>query len=285
MHLLMLGIALTFAIAIQLIKSMHSTTQSTWTTRMQRSLIGIIAPPLLLIITAIAVICMGPQGKMLGQPTGQLGYGLAWVFCGWALIFAGILMWQALRSLRPIRCYPIQILHGIQVRVLDQPVLFCAQIGLWQPELVVSEGFIQTLTPQQQKAVLTHEQAHCYYRDTFCFFWLGWCRRLTAWLPQTETYWEELLLLRELRADRWAAEKVDPLLLAESLVLMVRHQAINSPDYCATFSAATPPNRLAERIEALLNDAEPFKVTYGEFWQWLGLILLPLWTIPLHHYF
>ncbi len=111
MHLLMLGVALILAWVIQRIKSMHSKTQPTEIARLQRSLIGIIAPPLLLIITAIAVICMGPQGKMLGQPTGQWGYGLAWGFCGWALILAVFLMLQAMRSLRQIRSYPLQILR------------------------------------------------------------------------------------------------------------------------------------------------------------------------------
>ncbi|MGB3403410.1 MAG: M56 family metallopeptidase [Microcoleaceae cyanobacterium] len=283
MHLLMLGIALILALSIQYIKSIRSTELPTWRQRVQRSLIGIIVPPLLLAITAIAVICMGPQGEMLGQSTGLFGYSLAWGFCGWVLISGGILVWQAKRSLQDIRQYPTQILYGITVRVLDEPILFCAQIGLWQPELVVTEGFINTLTPEQQKAVLTHEQAHYYYRDTFCFFWLGWCRHLTAWFPNTETYWEELLLLRELRADRLAAKRVDPLLLAESLVLMVRHQTIASPAYYATFSATTPPNRLAERIEALLSDTEPPKGSYWDAWQWLGLILLPLLTIPFHH--
>jgi Zn-dependent protease with chaperone function len=283
MHLLMLGIALILALSIQTIKSMHSAQPPTWRQRVQRSLIGIIVPPLLLTITAIAVICMGPQGEMLGQPTGLFGYSLAWGFCAWVLVSGGILVWQARASLQDIRQYPTQILHGITVRVLDEPILFCAQIGLWQPELVVTEGFINTLTPEQQKAVLAHEQAHYHYRDTFYFFWLGWCRRLTAWFPNTETYWEELLLLRELRADQWAAQRVDPLLLAESLVLMVRHQTIASPAYCATFSATTPPNRLAERIEALLSDTEPPRGSYWDAWQWIGLILLPLFTIPFHH--
>jgi len=282
MHLFMLGMAITLAWGVHFI---HRDNQPTWTQRLQRSLMGILVPPLLLTITAIAVIWMGPQGKMLGQPTGQLGYGLAWGFCGWALILAGVLILQAVRSLQQIRRYPTQQINGTMVRVLDQPILFCAQIGLWHPELVVTDGFLNTLTPEQQQAVLTHEQAHHYYRDTFWFFWLGWCRRLTPWFPHTKTDWEELLLLRELRADQWAAQRVDPLLLAESLVLMVRHQTITAPAYCAAFSAATPPNRLAERIEALLTDVEPPQAHDWDVWHWIGFVLLPLLTIPFHHYF
>ena len=55
----------------------------------------------------------------------------------------------------------------------------------------------------------------------FGFFWWGWLRRLTEWLPHSKELWQELLLLRELRADQWAAQQVDPLVLAESLLLMV----------------------------------------------------------------
>ena len=78
-------------------------------------------------------------------------------------------------------------------------------------------------------AVLAHEQAHVYYRDTFWFFWLGWIRSFTIWLPNTEAVWQELLLLRELRADRQATEQVDFLLLAESLLIVAQNPLLASP--------------------------------------------------------
>jgi Zn-dependent protease with chaperone function len=50
---------------------------------------------------------------------------------------------------------------------------------------------------------LAHEQAHAHYRDTFWFFWLN---VLTSWLPHTEALWQEILFLREIRADEKAKE-------------------------------------------------------------------------------
>jgi Zn-dependent protease with chaperone function len=93
---------------------------------------------------------------------------------------------------------------GEHSRVLDNPIPFSALIGFWQPELIVSQGLLNTLDQDHLEAVFKHEQGHYYYRDTFWFFWLGWVRSISAWLPNTEALWQELLLLREMRADRWA---------------------------------------------------------------------------------
>ncbi len=282
MHLLLLGLSLGLALFLRRQPQLQS---QTWTQRWQQAWVAMIIPPLLLLMSAIAVIWMGPKGQMLGQPTGWLSYGLAWGFCAWGIVLAGGLWLQATRSLQQIRHYPIKSVNGITVRLLEQPILFCAQIGLWHCELVVSQELLNSLNIEQQNAVLTHEQAHRYYRDTFWFFWLGWCRRLTAWLPQTDVYWEELLLLRELRADQWAARQVDPLLLAESLLLMVRHPLSLSMDHCAPFSALVSPSRFTERIEALLTPSEPSQLNRQVPWRWMILIVLPLLSIPFHHYF
>jgi len=64
-------------------RGVNVSSSGTWAQRWQRSLIKLIVPPLMLLISAIAVIWMGPQGQMLGQPTGWLGYGLAWGLWGW----------------------------------------------------------------------------------------------------------------------------------------------------------------------------------------------------------
>lgn len=251
-----------------------------WTERWHRALLIFLLPPLLLCQTGLAVLWMGPQGEMLGCQAGWWGYwlalgGLTWAGILWLIL--AISAWQSVQQVR--RC---QLMEGRTARILERPVLFCAQIGFWQPELVVSEGLLQTLTPEGLDAVFAHEQAHYYYRDTFWFFWLGWLRRLTAWLPQTEALWQELLLLRELRADRWAAQKVDPLLLAETLLLVASHGAIASEDICAAFSCAAPRNRLLERIDALLEPADTAPQASSWSWSWVLLSLLPLVMVPFH---
>ena len=155
-------------------------------------------------------------------------------------------------------------------------------MGFWKSELVFSQGLLDTFTSEQIAAILVHEQAHQHYRDTFWFFWLGWVHQWTQWLPQAESMWQELLILRELRADRWAAKKVDALLLAESLLLMVQ-----SPQWsdalCASFSPVLPQSRLEERIDALLVASEEITSLNLRSWCWGLLVLLPLLIVPFHH--
>ncbi|HEY9630247.1 MAG TPA: M56 family metallopeptidase [Coleofasciculaceae cyanobacterium] len=253
-----------------------------WSDRWQRALTAFLLPPLLLLMTAIAVLCMGTQGQMLGLPVGWIGYLLALGFLATAVGLLLRLGGQGWRSLRQVQTYPTWEREGAIGHVLNTNHLFAAQIGFWNSRLVVSQGLLDRLTPEQLEAVLTHEQAHAYYRDTFWFFWMGWLRHFTLWLPSTETLWQELLLLRELRADRWAAQTIDPLLLAESLLRTVKETPLDAADFCAAFSAAAPLNRLEERIDALLAVAE--RTDGSDRISLLGLwvAFVPLLTLLFH---
>jgi len=251
--------------------------------RWQVALFSFLLPPLLLLTTAFAILCMGWQGQMLGMPTNGLSYSVALLWLGWAILSSLRLAQQGRRSLQQTRTHhKLDLDFGQPARLLDQPLLFCAQIGFWQPELVISRGLLQTLSPEHLSAVLAHEQAHYHYRDTFWFFWLGWLRRLAFWLPNTESLWQELLALRELRADRWAAKRVDALLLAEALLLVVSTPVAQPENFCAAFSQPAPDNRLQERIDALL-DESPLHLPSNR-WLWSGwlLTLLPLAALPFH---
>jgi Zn-dependent protease with chaperone function len=279
MHLIMILTALSLAL---LIRCRWSKSTGTWTQRWQRSLLSFLLPPLLLLMTVIAVLCMGPQGQMIGLHTDWYSYCLVVGCVGFAIGFGLRLAVEGWQSLRQIRTYPQIDLDGKSARLLDSPMLYSAQIGFWQPELVVSQGLLETLKPEHLQAVLVHEQAHHYYRDTFWFFWLGWLRRITAWLPNTDPLWQELLVLRELRADRWAASRVDALLLAESLLLVVSTPMMASESFSAAFSHATPLNRLQERIDALLEEPESAPQASSWAWSWVLLALLPLVAVPFH---
>lgn len=277
MHLLMIVSMLVVAWGLRL----RSQPTGTWSDRWHRALALFLLPPLLLLMTAIAVICMGPQGRMVWWWEGWFSYTLAIAFVGIAAVLCLRLAWQGQQTLRQVRQHPLIDLNGNPARLLDTAELYSAQVGFWQPELVVSQGLLDQLPPPHLDAVLTHEQSHAAYRDTFWFFWLGWVRRLTLWLPQTEALWQELLMLRELRADRRAAQQVDPLLLAESLLLVVR-APLMQPEVCAAFSYSVGRDRLNERIDALLAAPEPIEPVPLRFWIWLPWMFLPLITIPFH---
>ncbi|MEM1171622.1 MAG: M48 family metalloprotease [Cyanobacteria bacterium P01_H01_bin.35] len=280
MHLIIIFFALALAYGLRCVDFFIS---PHWLVRWQRSLILFISPPLLLIATAIAIICMGPQGEMLGLSTGWVSYVLAWVFCGWTAILGLVLGYQGWQSVQKVNDYPQINIKGKSVFLLDNPILFSAQIGFWNSKLVVSKGLVERLNSEQLDAVLNHEQAHYYYRDTFWFFWLGWLGKIVPFLPNTEVLWHELLTLREIRADQWAKRQVDGLLLAETLLLMVSDRFTETDNFYAAFSCTTPPNRLTERIDYLL--AEPdFSIQQNNywFWSWILLNFLPLISIFFH---
>ena len=147
---------------------------------------------------------------------------------------------------------------GTLGRVVETAAVFSAQVGLWRSELVVSQGLLEHLNAEHLEAVLAHESGHAHYRDTFWFFWLGGLRRLTGWLPQSETLWQELLLLREVRADEWAARRVDSLVLAESLMSVITAPLLSTEAICASFSCAAPRSRLAQRVDAFADGIARF---------------------------
>jgi Zn-dependent protease with chaperone function len=279
MHLSL--ILLTLGVAV-LIRAVWRKRENSWIKRWQSALTAFLLPPLLLIVTSFAVLCMGTQGQMLGLQVGWLGYSLALGFVGFAGVSLLGLAGQGWRSLQQIRTYPTLDLADQTGYLLDSSAMFAAQVGFWQSELLISRGVLQSLTPAQLETVLAHEQAHYHYRDTFWFFGLGWLRHLTGWLPQTESLWQELLLLRELRADQWAAQKVDPLLLAEALLRVVKAPMTEVSNHCVAFNASLSVSRLEERIGALLTPSIEIEQPKIHQWIWLFVGFLPLLTLAFH---
>lgn len=276
MHLLMIITAV--AVAYWL-RSSDNIPQGNWHLRWQKTLFLFLFPPLLIFMTVTAVVCMGTQGKMGGMYTNPFSYILALIFLGFFNILGLKLVLSGCKAIKSAHKCPQVNLNGKQVRILHTGALFAGQIGFWQPELVVSKGLLDTLSPLHLESVLAHEQGHYQYRDTFWFFWLGWMRSCTAWLPNTEPLWQELLVLRELRADSYAASQVDPLVLAESLLLVVSNNPITSDVCCAALGAG---DRLEQRIEALLTPSEPTAETQLQSWHIFLLAFLPLITVVFH---
>ncbi|MDJ0714295.1 MAG: M56 family metallopeptidase [Prochloraceae cyanobacterium] len=286
MHFFMILTALALAVILRLLKLPIG---KNWRQRWHRSLFVFLLPPLLLLMTVSSILCMGPQGHMLGLQASWLSYLLAGFFVGIAIILLLKLTYLGYLCERQVREYSQQLVAGKMARILEIDFPYSAQIGFWHSELVVSRGLLNSLDREHLKAVLAHEQAHYYYRDTFYFFWLSWLRSLTAWLPNTDTLWQELLLLREMRADAWAAERIDALLLAESLVIVAKNAIESddlnfSDDFCAALSCSVPRDRLAERIDALLS--QPNLLPSSSYYWYLSSIffaLLPLTMVPFHY--
>jgi Zn-dependent protease with chaperone function len=265
--------------------------QHSWETRWNAALVAFAVPPLLLLSTAIVLFWMGPSCHMAGVAVegraGQFPHVLAGGYLVLLLGGVGKLLIDAVRSASRLRQYATIALAAATptttARLLPAPMPFIAQIGLWRPQLVVSQGLLEQLDHAHLTAVLNHEAAHRHYGDTIWFGVWGLLRRSTSWLPQTATLWRELLLLRELRADRWAAQRVDPLLLAEALYTVV--STPRSIALSVEFNETLVHDRLGERVDALLSTTpmppESPSISLSG-WLW-GLALLPLLTIVLHH--
>ena len=283
MHLMLAGIALVLA---------WSWRQSTvdargiWQQRWRQSLVGFVLPPLLLLGVALSIVLMGAGGHMWGMPASKMSSLLAIAFLIWLGLVGLRSLYLSWQDERRLRAYPQEVVTGEPVRLVATDIPASAHVGLWRPEILLTDGLIAHLDAEQLQAVLAHERAHAYYRDTFWFFWLGCLRTTTAWLPRTEVLWQELLLLRELRADRRATLQSDALALAEALVTVARYPVEFTEARCAPLSCAAAPDRLQERVEALLSappmvaeDASDFQ---GWDWRWLAIALLPLAILPFH---
>ena len=284
MHLMILILAVGIAWLLRaLVPVLSPEAELSW----QKSLFFFVFPLILLLMTALAVFSMGHQGMMFGLKASWLSYSLAIAFLGWSLGLGLYRLWQAIRAIQQIRHYTKGFIQNQPTRILDTPFPYSAQIGLWNPELVISQGLLESLDDEHLQAVLAHENAHYYYRDTFWFFCLGWLRQMSYWLPQTEQLWQELLFMREVRADKKAAQQVDPLLLAESLMLVAKNmqEVTIFPNFeaiCAAFNHQD--NRLVSRINYLIEPPDTLLIE-NNFLNWvlLGLAFVPLILIPLHY--
>jgi Zn-dependent protease with chaperone function len=282
MHLLAILTVVILAIVIRAQLTQLTLHPGEWSQRWYRTLFVFCFPGLLLLTTAITVLYMGCHGEMLGVKAGSVG---CFISGGLILFASGCLLKLAIqgdRSIHQLRNYPTETIGQTTARILELDLPYSAQIGFWKSELVISRGLLTILDEEHLAAVIAHEQAHVKYRDTFWFFWLGWIRNFSFWLPNTEVLWQELLLLRELRADRQAAKSVDFLLLAESL-LIVAKAPLESPIWCVSLNDAQIGDRLNERIDSLLNQTEPVPSDCWYNWSWLCLLLMPLLTVPLHY--
>lgn len=280
MHLMIILLALGCAVGLRVMPLPQG---RSWHQRWQKSLFLFVCPPLVLLMTALAVLSMGTKGEMLGLQASWFSYWLAVGFIAWGILMGIQLMNQLWQSQHRIDALSQQVVMGKIARILEDDFPYSAQVGFWQPELVVSRGLLKTLDDIHLEAVIAHEQAHLNYRDTFWFCILGWLKTFTVWLPNTEKLWQELLLLREMRADRYATQKVDPLVLAESLLYLAK-APFKSPDYCSlSFSCSIRSSRLGERIDAILAE-DSDTLTWG-WWMWVLLfwVCLPWITVPFHY--
>lgn len=240
-------------------------------------------PPLLLLMTCLTVFLMGYHGEMWGIKVSKFSYYLAESF----VIFAIVTLIKTIGNLHQlsslIKKYPSVNINGQPIKIIDTCFPYAAQVGFWESQLVLSQGLIKLLSPEHLKAVIAHETAHKINKDPFFFFCLSYLEKLTFWLPNNKNLWNNLLLLRELRADKIAAKTVDFLLIAEALLTVTNASIELEKPLKFNWECPFINCRLEERIDNLLTESE--ESSNFKWWQiiWLFLVFIPWTFFPFHN--
>jgi Zn-dependent protease with chaperone function len=285
MHVGLLVATLMIAIAVRLAYLRiyyDGRLQQRWSCRWRWALTAFLISPVMLIVVAIAILIMGSQGLMFGLSVCYVGNLLSTGILVYAVLNLLYLMWQERQTYRSVAKLPKMVVMNSHVAYCaDVDTVFAGYVGVWNPLLIVSQSLLSTLSSEQIEAVFAHENAHLNCKDNVLFFYLGWLRRMTSWLPGTTVLWDELLLLREVRADCYAAQSVDALIVAEALLAVVQSTLQSTPYPYSTvpsglnvaFTSTTEsPARLAERIETLLSySSQPTVETAPGLLTWLLL--------------
>ncbi|HIK36905.1 MAG: M56 family metallopeptidase [Geminocystis sp.] len=280
MHLLLIVSSIFVAVGIRIFFPIPSPTENgklCW----GKLLFHFAFPPLLLLMTALVVVVMGYQGKMWGIKAGKFSYFLSLAFLIYAVFVILKNLYQQWQIQSLLTNFPGIVIEDNPCKLLDTPFPYAAVVGLWNPQLVVSEGLIKLLSPPHLKSVIAHELGHLYYRDTFLFFWLSCLKTIGFSLPKSEQIWENLALMRELRADLFACQKVDHLLVAESLII-INSYLLNNRGEKLLFECPLYSSRLGERVENLLENREGKLVENYRETFWLILAFIPWIFLPFH---
>lgn len=285
MHLVMILLMLAIAGFVRLLTASGESGQGVRPDNFHTSSVFcyFLLPPLLLLSTAIAIVCMGPEGEMLGLQASWISYLLAWSYLLGSFLMLLNHTYQVYVQSQKMANYTEEIVLDKSVYLIETDFPYCAQIGLWQSKIIMSRGLLKSLNEEELRAVIAHEEAHAYYLDNLCFFGLGWLRTCSSWLPYTSKLWQQMLTIRELRADYWSAQRVDKLILAQALLNLatqVNSYLNKQPDWNFAIELSDGNSqRLAQRVEALLTECK-YPPKYQ--WCWLSVSLLPLLTILLH---
>jgi len=280
MHFIFIITALFIAYSIRLISQLKVINyQKKW----GLSLFLFAFPPLLLFMTCITVLMMGYHGEMWGIKASKFSYYLAVSFLIFAIFSLIKISWDLYKLTHLVQKYPLQIINGKPIKILQTSFPYAAQVGFYSSQLVISTGLIQLLSQEHLEAVIAHESAHEMHKDPFFFFWLSYLERLTFWLPNNENLWNNLLLLRELRADYTAAKTVDYLLIAEALLKVTNAALKQRKKLIFDLECPFLNYRLQERIETLLDNSN-FSPKLN-LWQimWLILVFIPWIFFPFHN--
>lgn len=125
----------------------------------------------------------------------------------------------------------------------------------FHPRIVLSEGTLRLLGPQEIAAVVEHERGHVQEHHGLVMLPMSGFKNLFRWIPYARHAPREIATLLEMSADDYSARRFDPLTLAAALVDMA---ASGCAPRCAL--AATGSD-VPQRVSRLLSNSRNSKGT------------------------
>lgn len=96
-----------------------------------------------------------------------------------------------------------------QLQIVRYKAPLAMTIGLWRPRILVSMGLMDMLEPNELRAVIEHEKCHVQHRDPAAIFLLALISKSMRYIPIFGWIAHKYPMMIELRADKYAIERME----------------------------------------------------------------------------
>lgn len=168
----------------------------------------------------------------------------------------------------------------LQVHDTDNIYAYCQ--GFFKPQIHLSKGILELLSPEKLDIVILHEKAHIKRMDLFYNFIFKFTSIFEIYPNQTNYYFRQWKKEKEKACDDEVIKKYSPLLVAQTIIEVALKASKKSNDLVLNFTE----NQIIERVERLTNYQNNYQDNnYIFVFLWLGLIsfILLLFNFPLIH--
>lgn len=128
-----------------------------------------------------------------------------------------------------------------------RPAAFC--FGIRKSYVVITQGLLDRLDADEQAAAVWHEAHHARVREPLKCLAARLAAQTFFWLPVLDDLLDRYLLVKELEADRFAAQRTSRRALAGAL-----HEVIGASTPAGAVGLA---DRAASRVDRLFDDRAP----------------------------
>jgi Zn-dependent protease with chaperone function len=134
---------------------------------------------------------------------------------------------------------------GTELLSDSRAIAYCLP-GL-HPRIVLSDGTLRLLNPEEIAAVIEHERGHAQERHGMVMLPMLGLRNLFSWVPYAHLASLQIATLLEMSADDYSARRSDPRTLAKALVDMA------SSGWAPSCALSAAGSDVSERVSRLLS--------------------------------